>query len=67
MKRTILFLSALVLMHLATLAQRIIQPAGRGVVAVDRTWNSQTRFGEAGKLISWRKLAAEPEGTTYNV
>ncbi len=48
-------------------AQRIIQKPGRGVVAVDRTNNSMTRFGTPGKLISWRKLAQEPEGTRYNV
>lgn len=48
-------------------AQRIVQKAGRGVVAIDRTNNSQTRFGTPGKLISWRKLAQEPEGTLYNV
>ena len=48
-------------------AQRIMQKAGRGVVAIDRTNNSMTRFGTPGKLISWRKLAQEPEGTLYNV
>ena len=48
-------------------AQRIQQQLGRGVVAVDRTWNSSTRFGDKGKLISWRKLAQEPENTKYNV
>ncbi len=48
-------------------AQRIMQKAGRGVVAVDRTYNSMTRFGSSGKLISWRKLAQEPEGTLYNI
>lgn len=49
------------------LAQRIIQQPGRGVVAIDRTNNSMTRFGTPGKLISWRKLAQEPEGTRYNL
>lgn len=48
-------------------AQRIVQKAGRGVVAIDRTNNSMTRYGKPGKLISWRKLAQEPEGTLYNV
>ena len=48
-------------------AQRIMQKAGRGVVAVDRTYNAMTRFGDTGRLISWRKLAQEPEGTLYNV
>lgn len=48
-------------------AQQIVQKPGRGVVAIDRTNNSMTRFGTQGKLISWRKLAQEPEGTRYNV
>ena len=54
-------------MVLSASAQRIVQKAGRGVVAIDRTNNSMTRFGTPGKLISWRKLAQEPEGTLYNV
>ncbi len=51
-------------------AQRLQQPLGRGVVAVDRsgsTIRSVTATGGTGSLISWRKLAQEPEGTTYNV
>ena len=67
MKRILLLLSVFAIVQVTTLAQRIIQPVGRGVVAVDRTWNAMTRFGDTGKLISWRKLAQEPEGTTYNV
>ena len=61
-------LSAVMLcMVLSASTQRIVQKAGRGVVAIDRTNNSMTRFGTPGKLISWRKLAQEPEGTLYNV
>ena len=51
-------------------AQRLQQKIGRGVVAVDRsgsTIRSVTSTGGTGSLISWRKLAEEPEGTTYNV
>ncbi len=51
-------------------AQRLQQPLARGVVAVNRsgsTIRSVTASGGTGNLISWRKLAQEPEGTTYNV
>lgn len=51
-----------------TFAQRIQQKLGRGVVAVNRTGGrGVTAEGGQGSLISWRKLAQEPEGTTYNV
>ena len=49
------------------LGQRIVQPSGRGVVAVKRTGTSRTGDGGSGCLISWRKLAQDPEGTTYNI
>ena len=50
------------------LAQRLQQPLDRGVVAVYRSGGrSVTSSGGTGYLISWRKLAQEPEGTTYNV
>ena len=51
-------------------AQRLQQQLGRGVVAVNRsgsTIRSVTSAAGTGSLISWRKLAQEPEGTTYNV
>lgn len=51
-------------------AQRLQQQLGRGVVAVNRsgsTIRSVTSAAGTGSLISWRKLAEEPEGTTYNV
>ena len=51
-------------------AQRLQQPLGRGVVAVNRSGSSirnVTSTAGTGSLISWRKLAQEPEGTTYNV
>ena len=49
-------------------AQRMQQPLDRGVVAVYRSGGrSVTSSGGTGSLISWRKLAQEPEGTTYNI
>ncbi len=63
-----LSLSALV--SLAIWGQRLQQPLERGVVAVNRSGSSirsVTSTGGTGNLISWRKLAQEPEGTTYNV
>ena len=57
-----------VLGHLAVCAQRLLQPLDRGVVAVYRSGGrSVTSSGGTGYLVSWRKLAQEPEGTTYNV
>ena len=58
----------LVLCLLPVSAQRLHQPLDRGVVAVYRSGGrSVTSSGGTGYLISWRKLAQEPEGTTYNV
>ena len=50
-------------------AQRLQQPMGRGVVVTYRktTERSVTSSGGSGYLVSWRKLAQEPEGTTYNL
>lgn len=42
------------------MAQRLQQPLGRAVVAV--TDNSKDAV-----LVSWRKLAQEPEDCTYNL
>ncbi len=48
--------------------QRIQQPLGRGVVVTNRTGGRSVTAGAGtGALVSWRKLAQEPEGTTYNV
>ena len=53
---------------MAVCAQRLLQPLDRGVVAVYRSGGrSVTSSGGTGYLVSWRKLAQEPEGTTYNV
>ena len=63
-------LAVLSLTPLSLQAQRLQQPLSRGVVAVNRsgsTIRSVTSAGGTGSLISWRKLAQEPEGTTYNV
>ena len=48
-------------------AQRMQQKLGRGVVAVKRGGTSRTTDGGSGALVSWRKLAQESEGTTYNL
>ena len=48
-------------------AQRLQQSLGRGVVVAKRVGTSRTGEGGSGTLVSWRKLAQEPEGTTYNV
>ena len=67
---TTITLSLLAMLPVAMTAQRLQQPLGRGVVAVNRsgsTIRSVTSSAGQGSLISWRKLAEEPEGTTYNV
>ena len=66
---TSLIASLLMLVPFGTSAQRILQPAGRGVVAVYRSGGRSVTSagGTNSSLISWRKLAQEPEGTTYNV
>ena len=51
-------------------AQRLRQKIGRGVVAVNRSGSTIATVASAGgqgNLISWRKLAEEPEGTKYYV
>ena len=52
-------------------AQRLQQKLERSVVAVNRSGSTirsnVTSSAGTGSLISWRKLAQEPEGTTYNV
>ncbi|MBP5425007.1 MAG: cellulosome protein [Prevotella sp.] len=50
-------------------AQRLQQPMGRSVVVTFRksTERNVTSSGGSGYLVSWRKLAQEPEGTTYNL
>ena len=71
MKRQLTFWSILCFWFLGfgpVVAQRLQQPLARGVVAVNRTGGrSVTSTGGQGSLISWRKLAQESEGTTYNV
>ena len=64
----IISLAVMLLIPLTSSAQRLMQKTGRAVVAVNRTGGrSVTSQGGQGSLISWRKLAEEPEGTTYNV
>lgn len=57
------------LIPMASMAQRLQQPMGRSVVVTYRksTERSVTSSGGNGYLVSWRKLAQEPEGTTYNL
>ena len=69
MKKIFLFMMALTLSSSFTFAQRLQQKLGRGVVAVYRSGGRSVTSagGTNSSLISWRKLAQEPEGTTYNV
>ncbi len=48
-------------------AQRIQQPLGRGVVAVHRGAERSVTKGTEGDLVSWRRLAQEPDTTRYHV
>lgn len=68
-KRLILTLLTLTLSSSFLYAQRLQQKLGRGVVAVYRSGGRSVTSagGTNSSLISWRKLAQEPEGTTYNV
>ena len=70
MKKIFTLLFLFNLLPVAMQAQRIQQKLGRSVVAVNRSGSSirsVTSSSGTGSLISWRKLAQEPEGTTYNV
>lgn len=70
MKKIFTLLFLFNLLPVAMQAQRLQQKLGRSVVAVNRSGSSirsVTSSAGTGSLISWRKLAQEPEGTTYNV
>mgnify|MGYP002624326131 CR=1 FL=1 len=71
MKRLSLMAGMLALGTLAVSGQRFGQPLERSVVAVNRSGSTirtnVTGTGGQGNLISWRKLAQDPEGTTYNL
>ena len=70
MKKIFTLFFLLSLLSVGMQAQRLQQKLGRSVVAVNRsgsTIRSVTSSSGTGSLISWRKLAQEPEGTTYNV
>ena len=63
-------MAVMMLLPMTMTAQRLQQKLGRSVVAVNRSGSSirsVTSAAGTGSLISWRKLAEEPEGTTYNV
>lgn len=62
MKKIFLLLLLTSLGVTAAMAQRIQQRLGRGVVAVYGTSN-----GSAGVMVTWRRLAQEPEDAKYNV
>ena len=69
-QKTSLTIALLSLLAVGAYGQRLQQKLGRGVVAVNRSGSSirsVTSTAGTGSLISWRKLAEEPEGTTYNV
>lgn len=59
MKRLFLPMAFLLATSLGIQAQRMQQPLGRGVVAVEN--------GSGMVTITWRRLAQEPEATRYNV
>lgn len=69
MKKIFIFFVMLTTVVSVAVAQRIQQRLGRGVVAVYRSGGRSVTSagGTNSSLISWRKLAQEPEGTTYNV
>lgn len=58
MKRTLLFAWLMASAFTTVQAQRIYQPLGRGVVVAKDA---------SGYLVTWRKLAQEPENIQYNV
>ena len=67
-KKIIAALCCLLSLQTTVNAQRLQQQLGRGVVVTNRTGGrSVTSTAGTGALVSWRKLAQEPEGTTYNV
>ena len=68
MKKILTLVLAVALSSSALFGQRLQQKTGRGVVVANRNGGrSVTSEGGSGSLISWRKLAHEPEGTTYNI
>src|SRR5574344_1235012 len=58
LKNRLLTVMFLLFFSMTAMSQRLQQPLGRGVVAV----NNGTSV-----LVTWRKLAQEPEQTTYNL
>ena len=70
MKQLLKLILLTALLPLQAGAQRYQQKLDRAVVVVNRsgsTIRNVTSAAGQGNLISWRKLAQEPEGTTYNV
>ena len=68
MKKFIAIVLGCLLLPTTSHAQRLQQKLGRAVVVTNRTGGrSVTSTAGTGALVSWRKLAQEPEGTTYNL
>ena len=69
MNKLLLGLALWAMVPAVTLAQRLQQPMGRSVVVTFRKSSERSVTSTAGNgyLVSWRKLAQEPEGTTYNL
>ena len=67
MKKHLFSLCLLLLFVAGMQAQRIQQPLGRGVVAVHRGAERSVTSGTEGDLVSWRRLAQEPDTTRYRV
>ena len=65
--KTNLLLALSLAMAAPAAAQRLQQDLGRGVVAVVRSTERSVTAGNEGCLVSWRRLAQEPEQTVYNL
>ena len=65
--KTNLLLALSLAMAAPAAAQRLQQDLGRGVVAVVRNTERSVTAGNEGCLVSWRRLAQEPEQTVYNL
>ena len=65
--KTNLLLALSLTMAAPAVAQRLQQDLGRGVVAVVRNTERSVTAGNEGCLVSWRRLAQEPEQTVYNL
>lgn len=67
MNKTLILSALAMALPLCAHAQRIQQKLGRGVVAVHRGTERSVTGGTEGNLVSWRRLAQEPDSTVYRV